>query len=55
MFIILTHDNQSILSLSFVKNSPVAEKALSSSTDVDLFVSKTGRPTVFQGYLASFL
>ena len=45
MFVILTHDNQSILSsftelLSFVTNSPVAEEALSGSTDVGLFVSK---------------
>jgi len=45
MFVILTHDNQSILLsfselLSFVTNSPVAEEALSGSTDVGLFVSK---------------
>ena len=45
MFVILTHENQSIRSsfsefLSFVTNSPVAEEALSSSTDVGLFVSK---------------
>jgi len=45
MFVILTHDNQSILSsfselLSFVTNSPVAEEALSCSTDVGLFVNK---------------
>jgi len=44
MFVILTRDNQSILSsfsefLSFVTNSAVAEDALSGSTDVDLFVS----------------
>jgi len=43
MFIILTHDNQSALSsfslfLSFETNSPVAEKALSGSTDLDLIV-----------------
>jgi len=45
MFVILMHDNQSILSsfselLSFVTNSPVAEEALSGSTDARLFVSK---------------
>ena len=45
MFIILTRDNQSTLSsfslfLSFVTNSPVAEKALSGSTDVGLIVIK---------------
>ena len=45
MFVILTHDNQSILTsfselLSFVTNSPMVEEALSGSTDVDLFVSK---------------
>ena len=45
MFVILTHDNQSILSsfselLSFVTNSPVTEEALSGSIDVRLFVSK---------------
>jgi len=45
MFVILTHDNQSILTsfselLSFVTNSPMAEEALSGSTDVALFVSK---------------
>jgi len=45
MFAILTRDNQSILSsfselLSFVTNSPVAEEALSDSTNVRLFVSK---------------
>jgi len=44
MFLILMHGNQSILSsfteLSFVTNSPVAEEALFSSTDVGLFVSK---------------
>jgi len=45
MFLILTHGNQIILSsfselLSFVANSPVAEEALSGSTDVRLFVSK---------------
>jgi len=39
MFIILTHDNQSTLLsfslfLSFVTNSPVAEKALSGSNDL---------------------
>jgi len=46
MFIILKHDNKSILSsfslfLSFATNSPVAEKAFSGSTDVDLILSKT--------------
>jgi len=45
MFIILTHDNQSILSsfslfLSFVTNIPFAEKALSGSTDFGLIVIK---------------
>jgi len=45
MFVILTHGNQSILSAfselpSFVANSPVAEEALSGSTDVGLFISK---------------
>jgi len=45
MFIILTQDNQSTLSsfslfLSFVTNSPVAEKSLSGSTDLDLFAIK---------------
>jgi len=45
IFIILTHDNQSILSsfslfLSFVTNSPVAEKALSGSTDLGLIITK---------------
>jgi len=45
MFIILTHPNQSTLSsyslfLSFVRNSPVAEKALSGSTDLRLIVIK---------------
>jgi len=45
MFVVLTHDNQSIRSsfsefLSFVTNSTVAEEALSGSTDVGLFVSK---------------
>jgi len=45
MFIILTHDNQSTLSsfrlfLSFVTNSPVAEKGLSGSTDLDVIVIK---------------
>jgi len=45
MFLILTHGSQIILSsfselLSFVANSPVAEEALSGSTDVRLFVSK---------------
>jgi len=45
MFVILTHHNQSIRSsfselLSFVANSPVAEEALSGSTDVSLFVNK---------------
>jgi len=45
MFVILTHDNQSILSsfslfLNFVTNSPVAEKALSGSTDLGLIVIK---------------
>jgi len=39
MFVILTHDNQSTLLsfslfLSFVTNSPVAEKAFSGSTDL---------------------
>jgi len=43
MFITLTHDNQSTLSsfslfLSFVTNSPVAEKALSGSIDAGLIV-----------------
>jgi len=43
MFIILTHDNHSALLpftlfLSFVANSPVAEKALSGSTDLGLVV-----------------
>jgi len=45
VFIILTHDNQSTLSLfslflSFVTNSPVSEKALSGSTDLGLIVIK---------------
>jgi len=45
VFIIPTHDNQSTLSLfglflSFVTNSPVAEKALSGSTDLRLIVIK---------------
>ena len=45
MFIILTHDNQSTLSLfslflSFVTNSPVAEKALSGSTHLGLIAIK---------------
>jgi len=45
MFIILTHDNQGTLSsfslfLSFVSNSPVAEKILSGSIDLGLIVSK---------------
>jgi len=45
MFIILTHDSQSTLSsfslvLSFATNSPVAEKALSGSTDLGLIVTK---------------
>ena len=45
MFVILTHGNQRILSsftelLCFVPNSPVAEEALSGSTDVGLFVNK---------------
>ena len=45
MFITLTHDNQSTLSsfslfLSFVTNSPVAEKTLSGSTDFGLIVIK---------------
>jgi len=44
-FIILTHDNQSTFSsfslfLSFATNSPVAEKALSGSTELGLFVIK---------------
>jgi len=57
MFAILTHDNQSILSsfselLSFVTNSPVAEEALSGSTDVNLLLR---HGTVFQGILTSFL
>jgi len=43
MFIILTYDNQSRLSLfslflSFVTNSSMAKKALSGSTDLDLIV-----------------
>jgi len=45
MFTILTHDNKSTLSsfslfLSFVTNSPVAEKALSGPTDVGFIVIK---------------
>jgi len=45
MFIILTHDYQSTLSLfslflSFVANSPVAEKALSGSIDFGLIAIK---------------
>ena len=45
MLIILTHDSQSKLSwfslfLSFVTNSPVAEKSLSGSTDLELIVIK---------------
>jgi len=45
MFITLTHDNHSALLsfslfLSFVKNSTVAEKALSGSTDLGLIVIK---------------
>jgi len=45
MFIILTHDNHSTLPpfslfLSLVKNSPVAEKTLSGSTDLGLIVIK---------------
>jgi len=45
MFTILTHDNQSTLSsfslfLSFVTNSPMAEKALSGSTDLGLILIK---------------
>jgi len=45
MFIILTHDNHSALLsfsllLSFVTNSPAAEKALSSSTDLGLIIIK---------------
>jgi len=45
MFIILTHDNHSTLSsfslfLSFVTNSPVAENALSGSSDLDVIVIK---------------
>ena len=45
MFVVLTYHNQSIRSsfselLSFVTNSPVAEEALSGSTDVGLFVYK---------------
>jgi len=45
MFIILTVDNQSTLSsvsmfLSFVTNSPVAEKALSGSIDLGLIAIK---------------
>jgi len=45
MFMILTHDNQSTRSSfslfqSFVTNSPVAEKALSGSTDLGLIVIK---------------
>jgi len=47
MFITLTYDNQSTLSscslfLGFVTNSPVAEKALSGSTDVDHRSSQGG-------------
>jgi len=45
MFIILTHDNQSIFSsfslfLSFVTNNHVTEKVLSGSTDLVLIVIK---------------
>jgi len=45
VFTILTHDNPSTLLsfrlfLSFVTNSRVAEKALSGSTDLDLFAIK---------------
>jgi len=45
MYIILTHDNQSTLSsfslfLSFVTNSPVAEKALSGASELGLIVIK---------------
>jgi len=45
MFIILTHDNQSTLSsfslfLSFATNNPMAQKALSGSTDLCLIVIK---------------
>ena len=45
MFILLTHDNQSTLSLfsqflKFATNSPVAEKALSDSIDLGLIVIK---------------
>jgi len=45
MFVILTHDSHSALLpfslfLSFVTNSPVAEKALFGSTDLGLIVIK---------------
>jgi len=45
ILILLTHDNQSTLSsfilfLSFATNSPVAEKALSGSTELGLIVIK---------------
>jgi len=45
IFIILTHDNQSTVSsfslfLSFVANTPVAEKGLSGSTDLGVIVIK---------------
>jgi len=45
MFIMLTHDTHSALFsfsllLSFVTNSPVAEKSLSGSTDLGLIVIK---------------
>jgi len=57
MFVILTHDDQSILPsfselLSFVTNSRLAEEALSGSTDVGLFVR---HGTLFQGYSTSSL
>jgi len=58
MFIVLTYDNQSTLSsfslfLNFVRNSPVAEKALTGSTDLGLIVIKAWNS--FLGYLTSSL
>jgi len=58
MFIELTYDNQSTLSsfrpfLNFVTNSPVAEKALSGSTDMGLIVIKAWNS--FLVYLTSSL
>jgi len=45
MFVILTHENQSTLSsfslfLSFVANSPVADKASSGSTDLNVIEAR---------------